>query len=811
VKKKKKKLNISKLGNAKRKRPLKLSENSGKINNFTFSFALPLFFFFFFFLNVSYFFPSKSHYIPTFLHEPQVFSPRMNDIPFVDNSSDYEKNSKDDTMALDLGILQNSTNKDSIFDSNLAIIDVDTKIKITDNLDSEYLFHADENAEEPTLYSTLSQFIEIEPGSDDLNFYSDPNHQSFSIPECHPTPENHDRIGQINQSQVVPLKQFHFKNEYHEQSHVHNNFHQHSQQPDIFFRQQQERKQSHQQPCEQHSQNHNSFVEFVNSNNGYEERIATGIKLVKSGKMSIRAAAKKVEVSHETLRRRYQGASSRQKFHTQLMALTPAEELTIEKMLLLFVSCSNMLTSSFLCSLVNDYRKTKAITLNKVVKDLGISWTAGFRRRHKLISDIMAKSMNKQQKESTVFKSSIDKWFEDLTEGFKKYDLELFPSNIYNFVEIGYYKHESSLRCIKRLEAKNSKILFSTMEAIRADGLILPAKFIIKSSSPTTCNLDFSASNDGWSTSEDFLIWLSTTFNKSGDNKANAATNCCRKKVIFMEPCPAIFSFKVLQFALDNQIVFFLFPNQNTYILQPFDFRLMSVYQQQIHILSINESTLSVEKFIGLLEKAKSQILTSPTIIQQSWESTGIFPLEPKKASLIKDCKKSLITGEYSALTSFPNSIFTPNRGISNSLAQGFKHFGIEKKNSDFLTNEQKKPQLKELQFQIYRNNAIHENVKGLVFHYKQCFQRYMKLKGRVDSNKNSADDFTIHKVQKSKESCLSQHKHKLYSGDGTAYSFQELEGIMNEFWNILEISLNVAIENNNTALKVFSEFENEI
>lgn len=744
------------------------------------------------------------------LHELQAFSSSMTDIPFVGNSSDHKKGSKDDTMALELGLFQNSTGKGSIFGSDLAATDGDSKTKITDKLDSEYLFHADENAEEPTFYSALSHLTEIETGSDDLYFYSDSNHQSSSVPEYHPTQQNHDPTGQINQPQTLSLKQFPFNNEYHEHNHGHHNSQQHSRQSDIPFHQQQG-KQSHQHPFEQHVQNHRSCVDFVNSSNGYEERIATGIKLVKSQKLSIRAAAKKVEVSHETLRRRYQGASSRQKFHTQLMALTPAEELMIEKMLLLFVSCSNMLTSSFLCSLVNDYRKTKAITLNKVVKPLGISWTAGFRRRHKLISEIMAKSMNKQQKESAVFKSPMDQWFEDLTEGFKRYDLELSPSNIYNFVEIGYHKHENSLRCIKRLEAKNSRILFSTMEAIRADGMILPAEFIINSSNPKTTNPDFSTSNDGWPTSEDFLIWLSKTFSKSDDKKAKAATDSCEKKIIFMEPCPAIFSFKVLQFALDNHLVFFLFPNQNTHILQPFDVSLMSLYQQQIHVLSIKESTLTIEKSIGLLNKAKRQILKSPTIIQQSWESSGIFPLDPKKASFTKGCRGSLITGEYIALTSSPNNVLVPNRGSSNSPALGTKLFEIKKENcDDSLTDEQKQRQLKELQFQIHRNNAIHENVKGLALHYKECFQRYMKSRGLFDSSKNSADDSTMHKIQKNKESDSVSNKNKLYSGDGTAYNFGELEGIMNEFWNILDISLNVAIENNNTALRVFSEFESE-
>lgn len=85
-----------------------------------------------------------------------------------------------------------------------------------------------------------------------------------------------------------------------------------------------------------------------------------------------------------------------------------------------------------------------------------------------------------------------------------------------------------------------------------------------------------------------------------------------------------------------------------------------------------------------------------------------------------------------------------------------------------------------------------------------------MKSRGLFDSSKNSADDSTMHKIQKNKESDSVSNKNKLYSGDGTAYNFGELEGIMNEFWNILDISLNVAIENNNTALRVFSEFESE-
>lgn len=379
--------------------------------------------------------------------------------------------------------------------------------------------------------------------------------------------------------------------------------------------------------------------------NDYEHRIAAGMALVRAGTLSIRAAAKRVRVSHETLRRRYQGASSRQEFHTQLMALTPQEEQVIENMLLRFAAYSNMLTSSFLCNLVNDFRRNKAAAAaagttgdkrHKAVKDLGISWTAGFRRRHRVSSEIMARSMNKEKpvdgsRGTSPAKSATEQWFDDVAAGFSKYGIS-DPKNVVNLVEIGYFADAttaSSLNCFKRADAKlnDAAILFSTFEAIKGDGQSLPSLPTLNRSAH-----DNFASEDGWATSSAFLHWLQTVY--------EPRTSTTERRALFLDPCPAIFSAKVLQFALDNNIVFFLFPPHHQhqavaagYGLQPYDAAILPAYKSKLqvaspqsHILLPDRSGVSNwDACFGVLETARRHA-APPSSILSAWHQTGLSP-----------------------------------------------------------------------------------------------------------------------------------------------------------------------------------------
>lgn len=411
--------------------------------------------------------------------------------------------------------------------------------------------------------------------------------------------------------------------------------------------------------------------------NDYEHRIAAGMALVRAGTLSIRAAAKRVRVSHETLRRRYQGASSRQEFHTQLMALTPQEEQMIENMLLRFAAYSNMLTSSFLCNLVNDFRRNKAAAATsgntgdkrqKAVKDLGISWTAGFRRRHRVSSEIMARSMNKEKpvdggRGTSPAKSATEQWFEDVAAGFSKNEISN-PKNVVNLVEVGYFADAttaSSLNCFKRADAKlnDAAILFSTFEAIKGDGQSFPSMPTLNPSAHDTFS-----SEDGWATSSAFLHWLETVY------EPRTSTTECR--ALFLDPCPTLFSAKVLQFALDHNIVFFLFPPHHQhqsaaagYGLQPYDTAILPTFKSKLqvaspqnHILLPDRSGISNwDACFGVLETARRHA-ASPATILSAWHQTGLSPHIHQHTSSSTSSSSSSNCTPYldPSISLFPNS-----------------------------------------------------------------------------------------------------------------------------------------------------------
>lgn len=408
--------------------------------------------------------------------------------------------------------------------------------------------------------------------------------------------------------------------------------------------------------------------EHVNDKTDYEARIGAGMALVKAGTLSIRAAAKKVRVSHETLRRRYQGATSRQQFHTQLMALTPAEEQTVEDMLLSFKSFSNMLTSSFLCNLVNDFRRHKARRLGQPPpKDLGISWTAGFRRRHEVTSNVMSRSMNKDKPSSSsssslpvMPKSALDQWFADLAHGCAltettqppKLDMgdksgaqvQVLPQDMYNLVELGYYlDQQNKLASIKRSESKShdTAIVMSSFETLSLGDSCLPSMQVCKQQSVMCEQNDTALSTKtGWADPTAFLTWLTTIFEPC------TQTTPARPRAILMEPCPAIFDSRVLQFTLDRGIVFFLFPCQTPYVLQPADAgELSAKFNMALKALpscpassaqpkqraSKSPNQLGARKWAtDVLGQARQETLSDPQFVTQAWARTGIAPFNPQ-------------------------------------------------------------------------------------------------------------------------------------------------------------------------------------
>lgn len=387
-----------------------------------------------------------------------------------------------------------------------------------------------------------------------------------------------------------------------------------------------------------HSSTRKQSLTDKDKNDNYEMRIAAGIEIVKSGTASIRAAAKQVQVSHETLRRRYQGASSRQEFHTQLMALSPAEEQLIEDLVLTFHSCSNMLTSSFLCSLVNDYRRLNTAAGAAVPKDLGISWTAGFRRRHKAVSEMMSKCMSKD-KSDFFTKSAVEQWYSDIADSCTNFNI--YPENMYNVVELGYYTESRSnaLTCSKRNGTPKSNTFgdarLSSLEAICGDGTSLQPMIIVKGNSNSNlvseATDDYGAltsTPDGRANSISFYDWFEYVFEPATAAKAGSGY-----RAVFVEANPLLFSAQVLQFALDHRIIFHLFPQQSSYIFQPFESHILASFCRNIHSISQSSTNIVYEdgkmdwdNCFSALQSAR-QMSMSPQVVANAWQSTGIIPV----------------------------------------------------------------------------------------------------------------------------------------------------------------------------------------
>lgn len=362
----------------------------------------------------------------------------------------------------------------------------------------------------------------------------------------------------------------------------------------------------------------NKFIRMDDDidNTVYEQRISLGIALVRNENLSIRAAAKKVKVSHETLRRRYLGASSRKEFHLQLMALTETEEMLIESMLLdCFKSYSNMITSSFLCNLVNNFRRRK----DKECKDLGLSWTNGFKKRHEKIKDILNRKQTKIELISIL-----------------EEELSIYPSaRIFNIMEFGFYldqKNEQILKVTKRTDTKanssSKSMLCSSVEMVSSDGLIHQSQ-----------------SFDGaWMLASQLLDFLVSNFGTVRHPHSDPI-------IIFIDPIAALFTSQVLSYALERGIHFYLTPQ---HFNQPLDYLLSYndqhlLFQDFAQFLSY-KSTLSHQFIMGLFAKCGIFPLNRSIIMNQPL-LPKVLGSGPGSGSSLNDSRKEKILEVTELLT----------------------------------------------------------------------------------------------------------------------------------------------------------------
>lgn len=422
----------------------------------------------------------------------------------------------------------------------------------------------------------------------------------------------------------------------------------------------------------------------------YEQRLLAGIELIRNGALSIRATAKKLGVSHETLRRRCQGASSRKRFHAQLMALTPAQELHIENLIFLFISYGNMLTSTFLCNLANEFRLGFALAANKPPpKALGISWTAGFRRRHKKVSQIMAASMsrdlpgdhatsNSNTLSPPLFKfnhtdseTCYSQWIAQISLAFAQYHIS--SKHIYNLAELGFavdrklrpakkstsilFDATSSIQCISRNDLlKSSKppaIFASSIECVSTDGSFLPPYYSCHPSQQS--NNNSSSSPDGWSTADSMYSWLTSIFHP--ETLKSLPDN--QYRVILLNSNSRLFSCKVLEFALTNRILFALLPSQVSESPLPFapiDVAIAAIKPsvQKFSAFSrsltpTNEATTERvwEHFTDIVASARNEAFLQNELVS-AWNASGVLQAEqtestPTNSNLTK-VSKTIVT-----------------------------------------------------------------------------------------------------------------------------------------------------------------------
>lgn len=202
---------------------------------------------------------------------------------------------------------------------------------------------------------------------------------------------------------------------------------------------------------------------------------ASGLNLRGYPNLSIREAARRYGICHQTLTARYHGRQTRQGSHAEQQQLPPAQEQVLKKWVKSLALRGIPLSPSSL----NHY--ASVIT----GKPVGERWAYNFRKRHPdlkarwttTLECCRAKALNRTQV------TGFFKVLKDVVDEF-----QILPSNIYNMdekgVQLGVGKRVLALvdrdqKNIHQIESGDRELV-TVIEAVSADGYFLPPSVIFK-------------------------------------------------------------------------------------------------------------------------------------------------------------------------------------------------------------------------------------------------------------------------------------------------------------------------------------------
>ena len=343
------------------------------------------------------------------------------------------------------------------------------------------------------------------------------------------------------------------------------------------------------------------------------EQLEAALKDAKSGKSSLRSAARKYSVPFSTLQE-HSSKGTRRPYGGQTV-LSTGEEATLAKCVAICADWGFPLQKSDLKVLVHEFLARRKRSINVFRHDTpGDDWVLGFLRRHQNLVHRFAQNVSRRR--ASVSEESILAYFRNLEESLEG----VHPANIVNYDETGFSDDPGRSKAISRRGARtaervidHSKCHTSVMFAISASGVVLPpyilykAKYLYESweeGGPPRALYD--SDESGWFTMKTFESWfirVAVPYFRKLDGK----------KVLIGDNLSSHVSQYVIEACQDLEIRFVLLPSNSTHLCQPLDvswFRpLKRAWKAVLQRHNVKRrGNLSKAEFPGLLKGALETI-----------------------------------------------------------------------------------------------------------------------------------------------------------------------------------------------------------
>ncbi|XP_060577849.1 uncharacterized protein LOC132734964, partial [Ruditapes philippinarum] len=369
-----------------------------------------------------------------------------------------------------------------------------------------------------------------------------------------------------------------------------------------------------------------------------KEAFQNALSAVWQNRLKVRQAAHEYSVPVTTLYDHVRGVyKSNQRGPAK--QLTQEEETSIVNYLLYMARHGLPMTRAMIrCYVVEIVKRSGRSSLYNLEKGPSDEWFRKFYKRHPELSERKAENQDRSRTRMSNPKVATE-YFTLLQKVLGENGLTDKPSQIYNCDETGWSGKEAVRT--KVVGPKTGHVFSQKVTTtdhitghlcVCADGTFLPSMVIFKGSLPHRTYNDgipdswlFAFSESGYMDGDLFYQWFEKIF----------LIHCCKQRpvLLIMDNHDSHITLKVIEKAIENDVILMGLPAHTTHFLQPLDVKIIGPLKGRFSSIASRlgfvsqRLTIGKSKFPVVLKYSVDQ--TTPASIQNAFRETGIQPFNP--------------------------------------------------------------------------------------------------------------------------------------------------------------------------------------